>query len=48
VERAITSGVPEADIASWCRESLAPVFKGATRTVLFTGYIAYVVAATVS
>jgi SAM-dependent methyltransferase len=46
VERAIASGVPEADIASWCRESLAPVFEGSTRTVLFSGYIAYVVAAT--
>ena len=47
VDRAIAAGAPEADIASWCRDSLSPVFEGATRTVLFTGYIAYVVAAPV-
>jgi SAM-dependent methyltransferase len=43
VERAIASGVPEADIASWCSESLAPVFRWPSLEVLFTGYIAYVV-----
>jgi SAM-dependent methyltransferase len=44
VERAIVSGVPEPDIAAWCRETLARVFGAASLPVLFNGYIAYVAA----
>jgi SAM-dependent methyltransferase len=43
VERAVESGLPEADIAAWCRESLGPVFAFPELAVVFTGYIAYVV-----
>ena len=43
VERAIESGLHEADIAAWCRESLGPVFAPPELAVVFTGYIAYVV-----
>jgi len=45
VERAIRSGVPETDIRTWCRKSLASVFGSSTLSVLFGGYIAYVVGA---
>ena len=44
VERAIVSGVPEPDITTWCRDTLAPVFGAASVPVLFSGYIAYIVA----
>jgi SAM-dependent methyltransferase len=45
VERAIASGVPEADIVTWSRRTLAPVFGLSRLAVLFSGYIAYVIPA---
>jgi SAM-dependent methyltransferase len=44
VERAVASAAPEAAIAAWCRERLAPVFNVSSLAVLFTGYVAYVTA----
>jgi SAM-dependent methyltransferase len=44
VERAVASGSPEAAIAAWCRERLAPVFGVSSLAVIFTGYVAYVTA----
>jgi SAM-dependent methyltransferase len=45
VERAVVSGVAEAEIAAWCRDRLAPVFGSSILAVRFTGYVAYVTAA---
>lgn len=42
VERAISRGVPEAEIRSWCQSTLADVFGDKSRDVLFAAYIAYV------
>ena len=41
VAYAIANGIPEAEIREWCRRTLAPVFQGAPREVLFEGYIAW-------
>ena len=40
VAAAVRSGVPQSEIRSWCAETLAPVWKGAEREVLFRGYFA--------
>ena len=42
VEAAIARGVPEGDIRDWCHDTLARVFAGEPREVLFDAYIAYV------
>jgi SAM-dependent methyltransferase len=44
VERAITAGAAEYEIAAWCSERLAPLFGSSALTVLFSGYVAYVIA----
>jgi ubiquinone/menaquinone biosynthesis C-methylase UbiE len=41
VAAAVRAGVPEESIRDWCRRTLAPVFAGQPRPVVFTGYIAY-------
>lgn len=41
VAHAVRGGTPEPAIRAWCRETLAPVFGGSPREVLFEGYIAY-------
>ena len=38
---AVRQGTPEGEIRSWCGETLAAVFEGVAREVLFRGYIAY-------
>ena len=43
ISNAIAHGAREADIRAWCEDSLAPVFNGQEREVLFRGYIAYLV-----
>jgi len=40
VAAATRRGVPHAEIRSWCAETLAPVWKGREREVLFRGYYA--------
>jgi SAM-dependent methyltransferase len=40
VASAARSGVPHAEIKSWCAETLAPVWRGSEREVLFRGYFA--------
>lgn len=42
VDQAIQDGTPEDDIQEWCRGTLAPLFDGAFREVVFTGYIAFI------
>jgi SAM-dependent methyltransferase len=42
VERAISHGVPEAEIRSWCQSTLADVFGDTSHDVLFESYVAYV------
>jgi SAM-dependent methyltransferase len=42
VELAVASGVPEADIRTWCESTLAGVFGDAPREVIFDAYVAYV------
>jgi len=37
---AVRRGVPHAEIKSWCAETLAPVWMGSEREVLFRGYFA--------
>jgi ubiquinone/menaquinone biosynthesis C-methylase UbiE len=41
VASAVREGAREEGIREWCRETLAPVFGGRAREVLFDGYIAY-------
>jgi SAM-dependent methyltransferase len=41
VSDAVRRGTDEAEIRSWCARTLAPVFGGAAREVLFRGYITY-------
>ena len=43
VAHAIQRGVQEPCIRSWCAETLAPVFQGRPREVLFRGYLACLV-----
>jgi ubiquinone/menaquinone biosynthesis C-methylase UbiE len=38
VASAVRRGVPHAEIKSWCAETLAPVWMGSEREVLFRGY----------
>ena len=40
VASAVRSGVPHAEIKSWCAETLAPVWMGEEHEVLFRGYFA--------
>lgn len=40
VAAAVRAGTDEDSIRQWCRQTVAPVFGGRPRTVLFTGYIA--------
>ena len=40
VASAARHGVPHAEIKSWCAETLAPVWMGSEREVLFRGYFA--------
>ena len=42
VAAAESRGAPRAEIREWCAQSLAGVFDGVTRDVLFKGYVAYV------
>jgi len=42
VEQAVRAGIPEAEIAAWCRDTLQEIFAGQTRNVLFDAYVAYV------
>ena len=42
VERAISHGVPEAEIRSWCQSTLAGVFGDTSHDVLFESYVSYV------
>jgi ubiquinone/menaquinone biosynthesis C-methylase UbiE len=44
VDEAVKRGVPADEIRAWCRSSLEPVFGGAARDILFSGYILYLVA----
>lgn len=41
IAAAVRAGVDEDSIREWCRSTLAPVFDGKQRQVVFTGYIAY-------
>ncbi len=41
VAAAVRGGTPLDDIRAWCRETLADVFAGRPREVLFRGYVAY-------
>lgn len=41
VAAAVRGGTRQDDIRAWCRETLADVFGGRPREVLFRGYIAY-------
>jgi SAM-dependent methyltransferase len=45
VEHAVRGGASLEGIRAWCTETLAPVFDGATREVLFRGYVAQLVPA---
>ena len=40
VERAIREGAAAGDVRAWCRQGLAPLFRGGTLPVAFTGYFA--------
>jgi len=40
VAAAVNSGVPRPEIRSWCAETLAPIWRGVDREVLFHGYFA--------
>jgi SAM-dependent methyltransferase len=40
VAAAVRSGVAQSEIRSWCAETLAPVWNGVEREVLFRGYFA--------
>jgi SAM-dependent methyltransferase len=40
VAAAVRSGVPHSEIKSWCAETLAAIWNGAERDVLFRGYFA--------
>jgi SAM-dependent methyltransferase len=40
VAAAVRRGVPQSQIRAWCAETLAPIWKGADREVLFHGYFA--------
>jgi SAM-dependent methyltransferase len=42
VEQAIAAGVPEQEIADWCRASLQGIFTTEPRDVIFASYVAYV------
>jgi hypothetical protein len=44
VAYAVTNGAPLEEIRAWCQDTLAPVFGGRNREVLFRGYIAYLFA----
>jgi SAM-dependent methyltransferase len=41
VAKAVREGTPLDEIRSWCSATLAPVFDGKPRTVLFRGYFAW-------
>jgi ubiquinone/menaquinone biosynthesis C-methylase UbiE len=41
VDDAVKRGVPENEIRDWCARTLAPVFMGQPREIVFTGYILY-------
>lgn len=41
VAAAVRAGVDESSIRAWCARTLAPVFGGVPRGIVFTGYIAY-------
>lgn len=43
VAAAAARGIAEQEIRTWCRESLAGVFGGEAREVVFKGYVAYAV-----
>jgi len=43
VQRAVTDGVPDADIRDWCRATLEPLFDRGALDVCFEGYLAYIV-----
>jgi hypothetical protein len=45
VASAVGNGVPETEIRGWCAETLAPLWKGQSREVLFRGYFALFAAA---
>jgi SAM-dependent methyltransferase len=40
VAAAVRRGVPRSEIRSWCAETLAPIWSGLEREVLFSGYFA--------
>ena len=42
VERAVSGGVPRADVETWCQVTLRPLFARGPLDVLFDGYAAYV------
>lgn len=42
VELAISRGVPETEIRTWCQDTLSDIFDATPRDVLFDAYIAYV------
>lgn len=44
VAQAVWNGVSEREIRAWCAGTLAPVFQGEAREVLFRGYFAWLVA----
>lgn len=44
VAAAVRSGVPYSEIKSWCTETVAPVWNGPEREVLFRGYFACMIA----
>jgi hypothetical protein len=44
VASAVRRGVPEAEVRSWCAETLAPLWAGDFREVSFHGYFACLVA----
>lgn len=41
VAYAVRQGTPEPEIRDWCHHTLAPIFAGQTKEVLFDGYIAW-------
>jgi hypothetical protein len=41
VTSAVQRGAEKSGIRAWCGQTLAPVFGGAAREVLFRGYVAY-------
>jgi ubiquinone/menaquinone biosynthesis C-methylase UbiE len=43
VDEALKRGTPEKEIRDWCARTLAPVFQGQAREILFSGYILYLV-----